>query len=408
MALAQSSKRRVTFKRESAWGTPADGSSGGQVVRRTNTTLGLTKETYQSAEKRVDFQRVDSRHGMRRVQGGITGELYVGAWEDFFESLVRRDFTGVSTITASSGDGFTVASNVLTRAAGGAQSFLTDGLRVGMVVRLTNTISGNMNRNILVTAVTATTATLFPLDGQSLTDVGVADTDAAIVIPGKVTYMPLTGHTSDSYTVEDYESGIDTAEVYDGVMIGGAGIQLPAAGIATIDWNNMLGRDQTLYSAGTAPYFVSPTAAGVQRALAAVPGYLRLNGELVAVVTGLTLNVDNGLEAPAVAFSNTTPQVFYGPAAVVTGQLSAFVEDQALLTALRDEQELELSFILEAPGSAPRSFLNFYAPRVKINSASRDDPDRGIIQTVDFECLRKETATGYLETTLFIQDSSLA
>jgi hypothetical protein len=409
MAIAQSSKRSLIFKKESSWGVAA-GDTGGQVIRRVQSTLGLTKPNYQSQEKRQDFQRADSRHGIRRIQGGINGELYLGAWELFLAALCRRDFTATTQIAAESGDGFTYVSStgVLTRAGGSGGSFITEGVRVGMVVRPADLHASLDNRNFLVTAVTTLTLTWVPIDGGTLgSDVSVADENATLTIPGKSTFIPTTGHTSDSFTIEDYESALDISERYDGVVIGGAQLQVPASGIATIDFNNMLGKDVTLESAGNAPYFTSPTAAGVQRALASTPGYMRMNGGVVAVATSISLTIDLGIEAPDVAFAETTPAVLYGPAAMISGQASIFVTDQSYLQAFKDEAEMEMNLILQAPGNQPRGFLNICMNRVKINSATRDDPERGITQTIDFESLLKETATGYESTSLFIQDSSL-
>ena len=409
MTLAQSSKRSLIFKKESSWGVAA-GASGAQVIRRVQSTLGLTKANYQSAEKRADFQKADSRHGIRRIQGGLNGELYLGAWELMLAALCRRDFAANSTITADTGDGFTyvASTGVVTRAAGAGESFITDGARVGMVVRPSGFHASLDSRNFVLTAVTATTLTWAAIDGGTLgSDVSTPDTNAQLAIPGKSTYVPLTGHTSDSFTIEDYESALDISEAYRGVVFGGAQIQVPATGIATIDYNSLLGKDLDIASAGSAPYFSSPTAAGVQRALASTPGYMRFNGAQVAVATSISLTLDLGIEGPDVAFAETVPAVLYGPAIMVSGQASIFVTDQSYLTAFKEETEMEMNLILQAPGSQPRDFLNLYMPRVKINSATRDDPDRGIQQTINFEALLKGNTTGYESTTLFIQDSSL-
>lgn len=93
---------------------------------------------------------------------------------------VHIDTASTITVTASVGDGFTIASNVLTRQAGGAQSFISDGILVDAVVTL-GAFTTNNGRVCRVTARTATTLTLSPIDGGgNLTDIGTPDTNATV------------------------------------------------------------------------------------------------------------------------------------------------------------------------------------------------------------------------------------
>jgi len=66
MSTASGIAKRVTYKKETTFGTLA-GASGGQVVRRVSADFNLAKETYQSEEIRTDFQIADFRHGVRSV-----------------------------------------------------------------------------------------------------------------------------------------------------------------------------------------------------------------------------------------------------------------------------------------------------------------------------------------------------
>lgn len=407
MTIQSGAARRLAFKKQSALGTPASGASG-FTVRRVDHSLNLSKDTYMSEERRSDFQVADSRHGLRRVAGDVNGELYVGSWELFFAALCRRDFSTVTPVTSSAGDGFTTSSSVLTRAAGASQSFITDGIRIGQIVRLTNMSETSLNsRNFAVTAVTATTITLSALDGAAIADQGSPDESATLTVTGQVTYIPTTGHTSDYFTFDDYAQDLDISQVYEDCKVGGMAMTVPPTGIVNVTWN-IVGLDQTLYTAGNSPVLTNPTEAGTNRALAAVPGKLLIAGSPVAVATGFSLNVDLGLEAPAVIASDTSPDVFYGKAARVTGQISVFFESHTDITRFRNETEFQLHLVLEAPGTAPRDFVSIFLPRVKINSAAVGDEETGQIVTMDFEALLKATATGYESTTLYIQDSSLS
>lgn len=406
--IAQTSKRRVAWKKESTFNTAA-GASGAVVARRTSLNLSLTKQPIESGEKRSDFQRADVRHGSRMVDGNLDGELILGVWEEFFAALLRRDFASISAIAADTGDGFTISSGVVTRAAGGGESFLTDGVRVGQVVRGANFAdAANNARNFLVTAVTATTMTLAVIDGgAALADVGSADEDATFTIVGQTTFVPSTAHTSDSFTIEDYLADADLAAVYTGCRIVGLSLRMQPNGMVTVSWR-IMGIDQTIYETSSAPYFTTPTEPSVGNVLESSLGYVRILGSQVAVVTGVNVDIDLGGANTPVVGSNLSPDIFYGRAITVRGQITAYITSNAYLTAFRDETEGELFLQFEYPGSEPRSFISMFMPRVKLMSASPDDPDTVITQTLDFEALLKGAATGYESTTLMIQDSTLS
>ena len=64
--IAQGISKVLAYKKQSGLGSPASG-SGGQQLRRTTSTINLTKEAYQSAEIRPDQQVADYRHGPNQV-----------------------------------------------------------------------------------------------------------------------------------------------------------------------------------------------------------------------------------------------------------------------------------------------------------------------------------------------------
>lgn len=406
MAITEGSKIYFAYKKESTPNVEETG-SGGTILRRVTGTLDLAKPEVTSAEKRDDFQEVTVNHGTRSVNWQIQSELFGGDYTDFLGSLLRRDFATVSTVSAGASDGFTISSGVLTRAAGGGESFLTDGIRAGMVVRFTNlTTAGNNNRNIRITAVTATTLTLVAVDGGAAVADSTSSTTATMVIVGQVSYIPSTGHTSDTYTMERHDRALDVSEVGYGVKIGSFDVSVQPDQPVDITFAG-LGIDRTYYSAGNAPSLTSPTAAGVGPALSSAVGVMRVNGVAQAIITGFSLNIDLGVQNRAVAFNNLSPDVFYGRSAQITGTINAMRSSNALATLFDDETEVVLELFLESPGAAPKSFFNIYLARVKLNSADMDDPDGPAIQTFSFRALKPTSgATGVEQTAILIQDSS--
>lgn len=66
-----------------------------------------------------------------------------------------------------------------------------------------------------------------------------------------MTYAPLTGHTDDAYTVEEWYADIAQSEVYVGNKVGTVAVQLPTSGLVTADITFM-GRDRSIK--GTSAY----------------------------------------------------------------------------------------------------------------------------------------------------------
>ena len=128
--IAQGVSKILAYKKQTGLGSAASG-SGGQQLRRTSSTINLTKEAYQSAEIRPDQQIADYRHGSKQVTGSIAGELSPGTYKDLMGSVLRQDFTAVSSMTSAAVT-IVASTGVITFQTGNP---LTSGIKAGMVVR---------------------------------------------------------------------------------------------------------------------------------------------------------------------------------------------------------------------------------------------------------------------------------
>lgn len=406
MAFTEGSTQYFAFKKETTPNTQETG-AGGQILRRVTGQLNLAKAEVTSAEKRTDFQEANVTHGTRSVNWSINGEMYAGDYEEFLAAIHRKDFVAITDISASAGDGFTISSGTLTRAAGGGESFITDGVAVGYVIRLAGmATAANNSRNLLVTAVTATTLDLEAIDGgAAVADDASANESATISVPGKTTWVPESAHTSDTFTIERYDSRTDTSQIAYGCKVGTVEISINPDQPPSLAFSG-LGIDQADESA-SAPILTSPTAAGTGSLMAAAIGYIRLDGAQQAVVTAASLTIDVGTSNQPVVGANTSPDIFYGRTVQVTGSLTILREGVTVENIFDDETEVELQLFTAAPGSEPRSFYSIFLPRVKLNSADVDDPDGPVTISANFRALKKATATGYNPTTIQMQDSAI-
>lgn len=399
MPTATGINKIVSYKKETTFGVlPA--AAGAQTIRRVSSSFNLAKETYQSEEIRTDYQITDFRHGVRSVEGNVSGELSAGAYADFLASALARNWTAATPTTL---DSTTIASvggtYTITRTTG---SYLTDGVRVGNVIRLTGFATANNNKNLLVIALTATVATVIALNGNTLTPETVAS-GGAYVVTGKSTYAPTTGHTDDSYSFESWYSDIGQSEVYVGNKVNTVGIALPATGLTTVEIGFM---GQDLKQRGATQYFTSPTAQGNNGIFAAVNGALIVNGSPVALVTSANININRNMTSEAVVGSNVKPEIYEGRI-VVEGDFSTLFQDGVFANYFDTEAEISLVIALTANSSANSEFMSFTLPRLKLSTDTKDDGEKGLVSQNSFQALKGTGTNGFEATTIMIQDSSL-
>lgn len=394
--------KQLIYKKETTYGVvPAAASA--QALRRVSSDLDLRKDTYASAEIRTDQQMQDFRHGVRRVEGTLQGELSPRTYADFMAAALRRLFTagasvtGLSLTIAGSGPTYTI-----TRSAG---SWLTDGIKRGDVGRLTagSFNAANINKNLLVAGLTATVLTVRVLNGSSLVAEGPI-ASATFAVTGKKTWAPTSGHTDESFSIEHWFADVAQSEVFSGCQPSSIDLNLPPSGLATISIG-LMGKDIT--TAG-AQYFTSPTAATTTGLTASVNGIVLLGGVAIAVLTGLTLQIQSNRSGDPVVGSNSVPVRFPGRI-LVTGQATAYFEDATFRNAFVNETEIELIVVLTADNSATSDFISFVLPRCKAGGASKSDGEGGIVQTIPLQALLPLTGGAGLAnelSTIVVQDSA--
>jgi len=399
MPTATGINKTVSYKKETTFGVLPT-AAGAQTIRRVSSSFNLTKETYQSEEIRTDYQLSDFRHGVRSVEGNVSGELSAGTYADFLASALARNWTAAipsalgSTTIALVGGTYTI-----TRTTG---SYLTDGVRVGNVIRLTGFATANNDKNLLVIALTATVATVITLNGNTLTPETVAS-GGTYAVTGKSTYAPTTGHTDDSYSFESWYSDIGQSEVYVGNKVNTVGIALPATGLTTVEIGFM---GQDLKQRGVTQYFTSPTAQGTNGIFAAVNGALIVNGAPVALVTSANININRNMTSEAVVGSNIKPEIYEGRI-VVEGDFSTLFQDGTFAGYFDTEAEISLVIALTANSSANSEFMSFTLPRLKLSTDTKDDGEKGLVSQNSFQALKGTGTNGFEATTIMIQDSSL-
>jgi len=401
MTLATGVFKQVSIKREVTYGT-APGASGFQLLRRVQSTIDLSKDTYQSNEIRPDLQTADFRHGVRRVKGSIQGELSPGTYSDQISACLKKDFAAGANASAVS---LTIAGAgpyTVTRAAG---DYLANGFKIGDVIRLTvgGLNANNLNKNLLITALTATVATVVVLNATAMTAEGPI-AGCTVTVQGKKSYIPTTGHTDVSYALEHWYNDITQGELFTGIKFDKASFSLPPTGMATVTLD-ALGQNITT---ATSRYGTSPTAVTTKGVVAAVNGVLLVNSTQQAIVTGLQFTIDPTLSGDPVVGSNTVPNLFPGRVSV-TGQFTAYFQDATMRDLFINETESSLVVALTTDNTATADVIVFAFPRIKVGGASKSDGEAGLVQTFPFTALYNTAGGSGIsteQTTISVQDSA--
>jgi len=401
MTIANNIRKSIIIKEEVTWGV-APSAGGAQVLRRASGNWNLKTDKYDSKEIRTDYQTVDSRHGSRSVDGALNGELSPGSYSTLFAAMLCKDFAvGASAATLSLTIATAGAQWTVTRGTG---SNLTDGFKVGNVVRLSVGAlnAANINKNLVVTAVTATVLTVVPLNGVALVAEGPV-TGCTQGVFGKQSYIPQTGHTTKSFSVEEFFSDISISHLYTGNKISSANISLPATGLVTCDFAFM-GRD--LSATGTTQYFTSPTAQTTSGVFSSVSGSIIVGGTPVALITSLNINTAKALTAATVLGSTIAADVFQG-GITVSGACTVYFQDGAFRDLFNNETEFSLVVSLATGSAANADFISITLPRVKADSFTIDSGE-GLSASVNFTALLNKNGGSGLATeltTLVMQDS---
>ncbi len=335
----------------------------------------------------------------------IDQELQIGGHKDLMAAALRASWGG-SAITTGALTTISINSSTRTisRASG---SFLTDGFRVGDIVRATGfAAAANNGKNYRLATVTALAMTYHAdtwLTGITTESAGASVT---ITAPGRKLQVPASSHTKDYFTIDDWHPDVSNQTTIRDAVVNTMAIDIAPGAHATVAFG-LLGTDAT--PSGTAQYFTTIAAAPTGALLAGPNGLLRYNGVDSAVVQQVQINLDGGADVRAVVGANKSPDVFR-EAITVTGSMTALFDNAsgAPLAAFDAETEAPLYIYLFADSTAGSEFVIIKMPRVKIMGADKSADGPAMQLSGDLSMGRLPTGTDQEATTLVICDSTMS
>lgn len=387
----------VALKVEETFNTAPGDTDAEQLRINASPGLSLKRALIESGEMRSDLLTTIARLGSQEVPGSYTSEFSVGSFDTILQAVMRSTWVAAVAITEADMTSITTTTSTIVAAAG---SWITEGVRVGDVVRLTDhATAANNNLNLRVTAVTASTITVA---GTPLTLDASADSAFTLTILKKL----INGATPTrrSFYIEEYLKDLDLSVVHGGCRA----ISLQFNGQP--DGHVMLGIGVLGASAepladSASPYYTTPTqytSVGLVMADASI----RFGGEEVTAIDNFQLNITISASAMSVCGSSTTPDVF-DTEMKVTGAISGLRRNLTNLTRYKDETELELHVLLVEPETAPADCVSIFVPRLKLTDVdSALGGDGPMVENLPFTVGVKTAATGYDQTMLSICTSA--
>lgn len=389
------------IKRVKQTGLGVPGSVGSKLIRRVSLTLNKQAETYSSNEIASHQQSTGATEGPYQVAGALNGELSAGTYDLEFAALLRKNFAATAAITALT---VTIAGAGPTYTISRASGWLVDGVKLFDVIRLSVGAlnAANSAKNLMIVGLTATVATVIPLNGVALAAEGPI-TGCTVTVIGKKSWAPTTGHTNDYFSWEKLFTTLTRSELFTDVKPASADITVPATGIPSVNFAMAgLARSSTASEVLTAP-----TAETTSQVLGAVQGRIVINGVITAV-TGFQLKLDGATSTGEAEVGAATLSDLQRGRISVSGSFSAKFSDVALQVIRDNQSVVALCVALADSGLAAAEFLTFAMPAIKIFTDDADDGEKQIVRSYNFTAQwfgAGGAALASHATTLSIQDS---
>ncbi|UAX42482.1 phage tail tube protein [Pasteurella canis] len=196
---------------------------------------------------------------------------------------------------------------------------------------------------------------------------------------GKILFIPETGHTTDSFCIEDFFQDINVGRVYLGCRVSKISIDVQPNGIASVTVSFLGQRGEETATA----YYTDPAPQTQSEKLAGVNGRLMLNKEVAALITGFKLDIDLNASSEPVLGATYAPDVFIGTVKV-DGSLTMYFQNKKMIDAVRANKDLSLALRLDASSAANADYMSIILPGIKATSIDIDDGEKMLMQTCNF------------------------
>lgn len=392
---------QVAYKVESTFNTPPGATSAEYLRYTSGSGLNESAATIRSNESRADSLTTMGRNGSRSIEGSYGAEASVRSHDTIYEAILRGTWASALVITEATSGGPTSITTTTSKIVGNTGSWITAGLRVGDVIRLTDhATAANCNRNLRIKSLSATEIEVF----ETLTL--NASADSAFTITRGKKLVNGTTPTKRTFYVEQNNVDIDGSQLFGGVRWTGFTLTGSPDGMAELEFT-ALGVSMAVVEGASAPYFTSPTAYN-STPLTFADASINVAGTDIAVATAFELQYTINAALQPVIGSTVSPDVFDNDASL-SGSFSMIREDFDNVAAFRNETEFALHILLTEAETEPKDYLAFFVPRCKYTGANATlGGDGAMIESLPFQTGAQAAVTGYDAGLLTICTSAAA
>jgi len=313
-------------------------------LRFTSGGMQLTKDSLQSSELDGSREVADLRLGNNSVSGDISVELSYGAYNDLLQAALGGTWAQATALASLT---ITVdpAASKFTRSTG---SFITDGVKVGDLVRFTGLVNA-VNKAVYQIVRVSTTEVFVNAPASTLT------TETSVASCGLVFPFKLgVGNTRRTISVlthyADADSGSGEYHISRGVEITGFAFNVAVNALVTGTLSTIgmtYSADEALPSGSTfSSVTKTETYSNVDGViLDTTLASTTVSAGVIGYVTSLDMSLDNAA-SPQFTIGNDSVSFIERGRANSTLSLSAFFFDSTLLSRFVNETETAISVML--------------------------------------------------------------
>ena len=377
--LAKGAGSQLAFIAEATYGTtPA--TPGFTTLEFAGESMGLARDSLASNAINATRNRKFHSYGNLQVGGDINGEFVYSQWDEFISSAMFENWTATNAIASADHSGG-AGVNFITITADVASSFPT-----GRKVVITGSTANDGSYTLASDAVyTASTKLIFT---EALTD-STADGDVDAFIINGITQQPVSIEKKITSTAADlYFRHV-------GCLADTMNIVMGQNALTTISFGFMGQNELTTGIVSGATY--SDAANLGINPLDSFSGYLNEGGSASNIVTGITLNVANNLEAAFVVGQTTLKEIIEGALIIVSGTLSLYIENLTLYNKFVNGTALSLEFQFTDPNSGIvlDDTYTFFLPNIRYTGNSAPIAGSGaVINNMPFEAIAAGSGAG--------------
>lgn len=385
---------QVSCKVQASKGAPESGSGADGYNVTPTQGLKLNKTPIVNDLVRRDGMSYRDGHGSRSASAVYSSLLSLGTFGDWIVAGMRGSIVGTFDITEADMTSITTTTSTIVAAAG---SWLTEGVRKGMMVKLTGHSTAG-NNGIWLRVVNVTTSTI-TVAGTPLTLNAVADTSFTLSVATHV----LQGTTERYFTIEEYEQDNDTSLLGTDMKL--TKIDFDAQPNQFIKMTfTFLGLDAQPQASGAAPVLTSPTYS-TTLPMKMVDGVIRIGGVDYNVLTGFQFSLDLGGVVPP-TLSATSDDVYLGNAKL-SGSFTAHKADMVFFNAFDAETVVDFFLLCSENEADPADFEAFYIGNAVLNDNTSAIAASGPrVQTVPWSAGKDEVGGANAATMLLYSTSA--